>query len=290
MTDNAPMRLDDIRERLLPLAGSAPPRLRALAAWLIDRPEELAFNSVRSLADLAGTNPNTVVRLAQALGFSGFEQARGAMQQVLRGGASGYAARAAALSHRPPERLMAELRAAAEENIADVFAPRSLAALAEIVPHLLAARQVHCIGVRTAYALAHYFTYRGGMAHPNIVPAPSQPGLILDALTEAGPEDVVIAISFAHYSSEVLRAADAARSRGARLLAVTDGYASPLARGAWRVLRPPMRGPNLMFPLAGAFLLIEALLEAMAAQDSRAEARIERFETRLLEVGAYRKG
>lgn len=290
MTETTPTRLEDIRERLVPLAGSAPPRLRALAAWLVDRPEELAFNSVRSLADLAGTNPNTVVRLAQALGFSGFEQARGAVQQVLRGGESGYAARAAALSHRPPERLMAELRAAAEENVADVFAPRSLAALAEIVPHLLDARQVHCIGVRTAYALAHYFTYRGGMAHPNIVPAPSQPGLILDALTEAGPEDVVIAISFAHYSSEVLRAADAARARGARLLAVTDGYASPLARGAWRVLRPPMRGPNLMFPLAGAFLLIEALLEAMAAQDTRAEARIERFESRLLEVGAYRKG
>lgn len=289
MTEIRPQRLEDIRTSLMRLAQDAPPRLRALAGWLSERPEELALNTVRSLAELSHSNPNTVVRLAQALGFAGFDEARGVVQQALRNAAQPYAARAAALSHRPVERLMADLQAGALANVAALFEPRSIVAIADCVPHLLGARRVHCIGVRTGFALAHYFTYRGGVAHPNIAPTPSQPGLILDALTEAGPEDVVIAISFAHYSAEVLRAAETARARRARLLAITDSHASPLAQGAWRVLTPPMHGPNLMFPLSGPLLLIEALLEAMAAQDSNALARIERFEAQLLELGAYRK-
>jgi DNA-binding MurR/RpiR family transcriptional regulator len=284
-----PMHVEAIRKQLAVLATSAAPRVRILAGWLVDRPEELAFNSVRSLAELADSNPNTVVRLVQSLGFSGFEEARSAVQQALRGEGHGYAARAAALTQQPVEELIADLQTSAMANVAKVFESRSIATIKECVPVLLGARKIHCIGVRMGYPLAHYFIYRGSMAHANIAPAPLQPGLLLDALAEANKEDVVIVISFAHYSTEILHAAEAALAQQARLLAITDSYASPLARGAWQVLCPPLQGPNLMFPLSGPLLMIETLLEAMAAQDPGAQARIDRFETRLLELGAYQK-
>lgn len=291
MTDaTLPDDLDSFRERLATLAHTAPPKLRDLARFMADRPEEMAFHSVRSLAELAGSNPNTVVRLAQSLGYSGYDEARGAVQQALRQPGHAYAERAHALANLPLSRVLDELHAGALANTGQVFDPRTRAAIAEVVPHLLSARRVHCIGVRMGYALAHYFTYRGGVAHANILPAPAQPGLMLDALTEAGPEDIVIVISFAHYSTEVLRAAQVARTLGARLMAITDSLASPLAQSAWRVFCPPLLGPNLMYPMSGAFLMIEAMLETMAAQDPQAQGRIERFEERLIKVGAYLPG
>lgn len=280
--------LQTLRDRLAALGTEGSPRLGALASWLAERPEELAFQSVRGLADLAGANPNTVVRLAHSMGYASYDEARSVMQQALRRRQLGYADRAKALSDVTSDRLAEDLHSSARANVDEVFDPSLRDEIIACVQPLLAARQVHCIGVRMGFSLAHYFTYRGRMAHANIQPVPAQPGLVLDAMSEIGPQDIVVAITFAHYSSEVLRAAEAAREQGARVLAVTDSYSSPLATGAWRVLCPPMHGPNLMFPMSGVMLLLELLLEAMAAAEPAAASRVASFESRLLSVGAYR--
>lgn len=279
--------LDVFRDRFDDLARTGAAGQRAFAAWLADQPEELAFHSVRSLAEKAGADPNVVVRSVKAAGFSGFAEARRMVQDALRQADQGYGSRADAVQHLDRHALLQALSTASQDNARRALSPPLAAAIEETVPHLLAARHVHCIGVRVAYALAHYFTYRGGLAHANIVPAPAQPGLILDSLISAGPEDVVMAISFAHYSTEVLRAAEVARARGARVLALTDRRDSPLVVDAWRVLRAPVAGPNVTYSIVGATVIIETLLELMAAQDPSAKARIEMFESGLLDVGAY---
>lgn len=269
------------------LARSGAPGIRSFAAWLADQPEELAFHTVRSLAQAAGTDPNIVVRTAKAAGFSSFSAARKAVQQALRDADQGYVSRADALQQFGQGTLPRALSEAAQSNLRKAFSPSMIASIEEIVPQLISARRVYCVGVRMAFSLAHYFCYRGGIAHENVLPAPGQPGVILDSLVDCGPEDVVIVISFAHYSSEVLRAAAAARARNARVVAITDRRDSPLAEGAWRVLRAPVEGPHVMYSIAGAMMILENLLELMAASDPRARARIEAFERGLLEVGAY---
>ncbi|MFN3953479.1 MAG: MurR/RpiR family transcriptional regulator [Pararhodobacter sp.] len=278
---------DALIARLRELVETGAPQVGALAAWLADRPEELAFHSVRTLASRAGTNANTVIRLARALGFSAFEPCRAAAQQVLRARALDYGARSVALAGWRERELLDELHLAARSAVEAVFAPELRASMAACVPLLLGARRVHCVGVRACFGLANYFSYAGALAHANVVPAPAQPGLIMDNLAECGAQDAVIAITFAHYSAEVVRAATVARGQGAAVIAITDSYNSPIARGARVVLRPPMPGPHVMPSLAGAFLIVESLLAMMAAQDGRAQERVRHFEGRLLELGAY---
>ena len=285
-----PLSLEEFRTIMSRLAGEGAPGQRSLAGWLSEYPEELAFRSVRGLAEAAGSNPNTVVRVMKAAGFPSFAVARRVVQQALRQPQQGYAARAGALRDQPSDHLLAELSDAAHANASKAFSPHNADALQALVPHLLAARRVHCIGVRMGFALSHYFSYRGALAHANVMPTPSQPGLIADALAECSPEDVVIVISFSHYSAEVVRAAQIARAQGARVVAITDQPDSPLCTGAWKVLRAPVSGPNLMYSMAGALLQIEALLELMAARDQQAKDRVATFETRLLELGAYVRG
>jgi DNA-binding MurR/RpiR family transcriptional regulator len=286
----ADLTIEELRARLDLLVQTSSPGLRGFAAWLADQPEELAFRSVRGLADAAGTDPNVVVRTMKALGFPGYGAAQRTAQQALRLADKGYVSRAEALQQIDPDSLLLALAEAARNNTRQVFSRQICAVVEEIVPHLIGARRVHCIGVRIAYGLAHYFTYRGGIAHANIVPAPAQPGLILDSLIDSGPDDVVIVISFAHYSAEVVRAANVARKRGARILALTDRRDSPLARDAWRVLRVPLEGPNVMYSITGAMMIVEMLLELMAGQDPQARSRIQTFESGLLSVGAYLRG
>lgn len=279
--------LDDIVARFAEVSRNSAPGVRAVAAQLADRPEELAFHSVRGLAQALGSDPNSVVRCMMAAGFSGFAQARKQVQDCLRLGYQGYKPRVDALQGLSQSRLMDSLSDAAQRNARKVFADALRQEIETLADALLEARRVHCVGVRMAFALAHLFTYRGAIAHANIMPAPAQPGLILDSLLDSGPDDVVIVISFARYSAETLRAAKVAISKGARVVAMTDRRDSPLALGAWRVLRVPTDGPHVMHSLAGATILIETLLEVMFSRDPEAAHRLETFERNLLDVGAY---
>jgi len=74
------------------------PAISQLAAWALDHPQEMAFHSLRGLAELSGANGNTVYRRSIALGFAGFEECRRAFQSALRAEGGLYGTRATRLT------------------------------------------------------------------------------------------------------------------------------------------------------------------------------------------------
>ncbi|MGB3278716.1 MAG: SIS domain-containing protein, partial [Pseudorhodobacter sp.] len=115
----------------------------------------------------------------------------------------------------------------------------------------------------------------------------TMPGGIVDQMSQATPEDIVVGITYAHYSAEVVRACQIAQSCGARVLAMTDSHAAPIAVGAWKVLRLPMAGPHFMPSLNSAFFAAEMLLVGMAARSDTAAERLSAFEDRIQQFGGY---
>src|SRR6478752_7801056 len=71
---------DEFSERLAQRAGQLPKRLRQVAAFLTEHPDEMALGTAATVADRAGVQPSTLVRFAKALGYDGFS----ALQQVFR--------------------------------------------------------------------------------------------------------------------------------------------------------------------------------------------------------------
>lgn len=66
------------------LAGAhLSPALRKVAELLLVDPEAVAYGTVASIAEAAGTSPPTVVRLATALGYAGFGPLRDAAREEL---------------------------------------------------------------------------------------------------------------------------------------------------------------------------------------------------------------
>lgn len=278
---------DKLASDLSKLATSATPKIRSFAAWLIDNLPLVAFNSIRGLAQTAGVNPNTVTRLSHELGFEGFDAFRSAVQARLHGDPQSYGNRARALQNRAGADVFSEVIAASRENAERIFSDDGVALLESCVQPLLDARRVYTLGVRSCYSIAHYFSYVGSMAFDNFVEVPTMPGAILDQLSEAGPDDIVVAISYQHYAAEVARGCQIARENGARILALTDAYTAPIATGAWKTLCLPMAGPQLMPSLNTAFIAMEMLLTAMTARSPEAANRIARFESRIQTYGGY---
>lgn len=276
-----------LRPNLIRISQSAPRTLAAFAVWVLDHYDEVAFSSIRSLAEKADVNANTVTRLSKELGYEGYDAFRADVQLALRARTIGYAARAEALRDRAGGDVYSELIAANRINTEAVFSPEMLRLIDQCVSPLLSARRVYTVGVRSCYSIAHYLAYVGGMAFNNFVSVPAQPGSILDQLSRAGPEDIVIAISFEHYSTEVIRAAQIARDVGARVLSITDSHASPIAAGAWRVVPLPLEGPQFMPSMNAALIVAELLLAGMMARSADAVVNIKSFEDRIEKFGGY---
>ena len=287
-SDPPPMSLDDLRKALARLTRNAPPKVARLAGWALDHPQEMAFHSVRALAKRADVNANTVFRLAVAPGFSGYDPCRRAFQAALRDRGGMYGSRAQQLrSAADGDGLTERIRDSAHANVDALFDSENRDRIGQAVDMLMAARRIHTVGVRSCFSLAHYLAYTGRMAFDSFAPPLNEPGGIADAITETGPEDVVIPITFSLYSAEVVRAHETARARGAKIIAITDSYASPLARGADLVFCLPMAGPQTLPSQGAAFALAEVLVGHMIARCDRAAKRIADYEERMLEFGAY---
>ena len=276
-----------LKAKLARIGGDGTPALRQFALWMLDNLSLVAIHSIRSLARLAEVNPNTVTRLAKELGYSGFDALRTDVQASLRLTDPSYGARARALREQSGDDAISALMEAHRTNTAELFSPENLEIIAGCIAPLLAARQVHSVGVRSCYSVAHYFSYVGAMAFPNFAPVPAMPGAIVDQMSMVSPDDIVVGITYAHYSAEVVNACEIARRKGARILALTDSHASPIAKGAWKVLQLPMAGPNFMPSLTSAFLAAELILVEMASRSDAATGNVTAFEERIRSFGGY---
>ncbi|MBR5632971.1 MAG: MurR/RpiR family transcriptional regulator, partial [Clostridia bacterium] len=75
--------------------------------------------------------------------------------------------------------------------------------------------------------------------------------------------DAVIAISFPRYSKRIIKAADFAHSRGANVVAITDGPTSPIAKCAAAALYAKSDMASFADSLVAPLSIINALLAAI---------------------------
>jgi len=289
MKDIVPMTktLDDLSRDLAALAREGSPAIASLAQWVLERPQEIAFNSVRGLAELANVNVNTAYRLSITLGFSGYDECRREFQSALRLSKGLYGRRAEQLAGLSGNTLIDGLRSAAHANLDDALSGENVEKIRDASKRLLTARRVYCIGVRSCFSLAHYLAYTGGMAFRSFERPLVETGSIADTLAYADPGDIAILITFSLYSAEVVRAHEAALSKGVDVIAITDSYASPIARKSKIVFCLPMAGPQPLPSHGAGFALAEAIIAEMIAQSANAPDRIARFEDQMVRLGNY---
>src|SRR6478752_2621230 len=78
--EGVPDDFEGLRDLLVSRLDGLPKRLKQIAAFALERPEEMAFGTVAEIAEHAQVQPSTLVRFAQSLGYDGFSH----LQQIFR--------------------------------------------------------------------------------------------------------------------------------------------------------------------------------------------------------------
>ncbi|WP_114972028.1 MurR/RpiR family transcriptional regulator [Rhodoferax ferrireducens] len=276
------------KEKILDQFPALSPTLRAAARFIVDHPNDVVISSMRTLAEHAKAQPSTLVRLAQQLGFSGWPELKSAFAEDLGLRREGYGERAKNLTTRGKTAdLVGELFSAQQANLVLTEA-LCASALKDAAKALKKSRSVHVAGFRASFPVAYALVYGYRLFRDSVHLIDGQGGGLEMQMRSISKQDVVVAISFAPYSRESLAVVEAARTAGAKIIALTDSNASPLALASDVPVLFSATSPSFFPSVAAAVAVTEALLELLVADAGEGIVKkIDQTEQSLFESGAY---
>lgn len=273
--------------RLLADFGRLSPQLRQAARFVVEHPDDVALLTMREQARRAGVQPATMTRLAQRLGFAGYDAVRGLYAEAVRAGEIGFAGRAGRQIAQQRERGASGLAdaylAAAIDDLAALRAPAVLAGLGDAADLLAAAPRIYCLGLRASFPPAWAAAYLLGLIDDRAILLDDGGALLADRARAAAAGDAALAFGFAPYTRATVDAARDLAASGVAVVAVTDGPASPLARLARVAIRVGGgESPSFFRSFAAAFAVAEVLAALIAGKRGDvAQAALAETERRL---------
>lgn len=272
-----------------------PRQMRVVARWLLDHPTDVALLSMREQARRAGVHPATLTRLAQRLGFDGFDKLKEKFADTVRERPECFGGRAGELLARREAEgdaaLIVDTINALHGHLSDLANPCAIAALTDAADVLVEARNILCLGRRSSFPAAYLVHHVGSMLGLPTVLIEGVGGTPNDALRSVGPGDALLAVAVSPYTQYTVRTAEFAVSRGAKLVALTDSELSPIGKCAAVVIRVRTETPSFFHTMIPSFAAAECLVEVIAAKrGTRAlealeanEAHLAAFDTHLLQ-------
>lgn len=201
------------------------PQMRIAAKYVVDKPSDFGLDSIRETARKAKVSTYTLVKMAKSLGFPSFEAFRQPFRQALVTGVSTQSDPDWLSDTRDQSEFGAVYADAAKNTLGIVSSSlerQNLQELEAIANRLNSAKTVYLTAVRSSYAVAYYLHYVGRMALPSLQLIPRHKNSAIDDLNDAGPGDVLIAITVTPYSRETIEACAFAKQKGVSLLLITD--------------------------------------------------------------------
>lgn len=228
----APADFEALAARLSDGGPHLPRRLRQVARFVLNRPEDVALNGIVQLAALADVPPSTLTRFAKELGFAGFNEMQAVFRERLVGPAGGFdaAAGAGGLDLDDPTSVFATFIQSGTEALARLHREVDPARIVRFVDLLTRARSVYIVSARGAFGVGTYCYYGLSQVGKDARLVDNLGTMRAEQIRFAGPEDVILAMTFDDYTPETVALAEDAARRGLRLLCLTDNPMSPIAR------------------------------------------------------------
>ncbi len=258
------------------------PQLKQAAEYILENPGVVGVCSLREIASAAQVKPNTLVRLARYLGFSGFDDLRIPFKEQIVGNSDSFPDRARQLQDWSRDgaldSVFSSMASAALANIEQLFSTVRPADLDKAADMILGARYTSVLGVGVARVFAQNFAYLAGMAFDNIQAIPQDGELAVDALLRADSRDLLVAITFKPYRRDVVETVNLARQNKVPIIAISNTPAAPIMQNAAVRFVVPTESPQFFTSAVAFSALLETLVAYLVAgSDKKAISSIEKF-------------
>ena len=275
-----PASAEEFRALLLERYDSLSKRLKQVARYVLDEPNELALETLAVIAQRSGVQPSAIVRFAQSFGFSGASQ----MQRLFRDGllsanaALGYGERVRRFSQSVSQTaagdgLLAEFvqgNILALQNLNETVSEEDMLAAVDAIAK---ASVVHVVGFRRAFPISSYLAYSLQQLGKHVQFIDGVGGLARPQANTIADQDLLIAVSFHPYAQETIEIVETAAGKHATILAISDSRVSPIAKRATIALQVQDSEVRSFRSLAASMCLAQAVAIGFAFEAERKRGR-----------------
>lgn len=266
--------VDSFLEAVATQYEELPRQLQAVARHIETNKKRMVVMRITDIARTCGVQPSAVTRFAQRFGFSGFSELKDVFRDAFGETAapsSSYARRIRSMVDAgrlrdDPGGVVRQLLIANQGAIEEFMLHLDDKVLERAVGLLVDASDIYVAGVRRSLPPAAYFTYLLQHTAKRVFHISGLGGTFSGQLNAIRKGDLLVAVSFAPYGSETVACARLARSRRARVLAITDSAMSPLTTGASATVLVKEASAFSFRSLTNTMCLCQGLFIALASR------------------------
>ena len=247
---------------------------KQIARFILEHYDKAAFMTASRLGVTVGVSESTVVRFATELGYDGYPHLQRALQEMIRNKLTSVQRMEVAGDRMGGRDVLQTVLHADTDMIRVTLDEIDRDAFQGAVDALMGAKRIYILGVRSSSALASFLGFYFNLLFENVTLVHTNSvSEIFEQVLRVGPGDVLFGISFPRYSSRAVKTMHYANRKGARVIAVTDSKASPIAAYASHLLLAHSDMASVVDSLAAPLSVINALIVAVSLR--RLEARRE---------------
>jgi len=252
------------------------PKNKALANFVVQNYQRVAFMTARQLAQRCEVSESTVMRFVTSLGYTGYPDFLRTLQGIVN-----YELTAVErLEITPEEKKGRPRRSGAErlvkktilteiENLRRLYDHFSEEDFYRAVEEIVKARQIVIIGFRVSASLAMYFGYLLKNVKEEVIVLNQNGSWVYDQLGILEKDCLVIALGFRRYPNELIEVLKYCKGHNLKILAVTDSIVSPVAALSDMIQVVEYEGESFVDTFAAPICLINGLIAETAMKDKK---------------------
>ena len=255
----------DILHIIKASASSMSKAQKKIAEYIIENFDKAAFMTAIRLARFADVSESTVVRFAMELGYDGYPEMRRALQDSMRTKLTSVQRIRVAKDRLGSRDILTQVLSSDIEQIRQTMEETDSTDFAKAVDVIVEAKNIYILGLRSSSFLAKFMGFYFDLLFSNSrVISESPDSEVFEQIVRLSEGDLLIAISFPRYSRRTIKTMQYAHSIGAKIIAITDGMASPLTELADISLCARSDMISFLDTLVAPLSLVNALVVAVS--------------------------
>ncbi|MEG2789552.1 MAG: MurR/RpiR family transcriptional regulator [Romboutsia sp.] len=255
--------IDDIQRQYPRLSKGQ----KLIAQYLISNYDKVAFMTASKLGEEVGVSESTVVRFANALGFSGYPKLQDALQELIKNKLTTVQRVEMNQEYSDDCKILNKVLKSDIDNIKHTLEDLDEDVFQQASDKLLNARKIYILGMRSSFSVAQYLGFYLDIILDNVHIIRMDMGDAFEQVVRVTEDDVVVAISFPRYSKKSYQIVEYAKGKGAHIISITDSLFAPIATTADTTLLVKSNMASFVDSLVPALSLCNALIVSIGMKE-----------------------
>lgn len=237
---------------------------KLIAKYIINHYDKAAYMTAARLGEVVGVSESTVVRFAIELGFDGYPKLQKVIQEMIRSKLTSIQRMEVSSNRINENNILKSVLQSDLEKIKITLEEIDTDEFDNIVKCILSGNKIYILGVRSSAPLASFLGFYFNLIFNNVrLVHTTSVSEMFEQILNVCEKDVVLGISFPRYSKRTVKAMAFVKSRGAKVIAITDSKDSPVAEHADHSIIARSDMASFVDSLVAPLSVINALIVAI---------------------------